>query len=516
MAQKKLEGLFASVVSPIPFPPPLPTPIAVDTATGEKSASIESMLRVASNKSSFSKSSSGPSILSTHASPFEKPNFLGKDLPVFQWAPQAQVNDTKADIASGTDDKDREETVDPTPNPLAIVVDTTGDRRDESTTTEQPLISDHESALSNGKTPQQSAELDDEEESDTEEVYPRHIPLASNEGSSSLSMYPKVLPTVVSSSDAGAGASVAAQPAHLATKPYARVIDDDVPISRLPKPSVSVLSAQAQEFVSSATSTSARTFASLSKKAAKKERLRAVKERKKERKRGASSGKGKRTPRDDSDIEWGSDGPPQMTHNDDEEANIASSETAISTSVRKFKNGRGRGGRQSAIDLAMEDYLMNVSSRHRGSSDSGSSEAETSTGSNELARLRRFAASMSSKAEHLTIDDLDDIAKIRQEDLLYDEALEEFVLRQGLRRANDFPVYRPTPPDWVSDPDDDNNRIFKSDDEDVEGNPKVRKRRLPIMLSVGRADLNFDFADLRCMGGSWKEVHAGHEQRSLD
>ena len=328
------------------------------------------------------------------------------------------------------------------------------------------------------------------EDSDTEELWPRSRAVKSTNSPagvanavpnvssplSFLNLQPTTV-TIVSQSRTGAEAA----PAHIPIKPYARVVKDDMPLEQLFRPStVPQLSASAKEFVSAATNTGPSGKQDKSRKASKKQARKEAKERKKERRtnkktdRRASKAsvlaEPKTTRTDDSDVEWGSNGPPSMDEDSDDDGESDTMDITASSSQIKGKinvpsgaGRRGKGGKKNAaIEAALADYAANIENDPE-----------------ELEALKAFAKGMSGR-EQLTIGDLEDLAEITasddsddatSDDEAYEERLiiKDFVRAEGLKETaqpENFPVYVPAPEEPNSDPEDSVNEIWKTDDDD--------------------------------------------------
>lgn len=430
--------------------------------------------------SSGSKRSSASQPLSPHARPFEKPSFLGLFAPSLRQRSSPHSSEAEISKMSTTPGQELGQEIIPDTRLdfPGFVIDKVGkEHSDDDVVVEKPLIPDRDIILRPPSRTGQEEIADDEDMSDTEELYPRSFPPVSKEIATAA--YPSTSHVPPLSSDKPS-LPIKSYPPHIPIQPYARVITEDVPHPRIVLPFIPKLSAEAQEFVSSATSTSAASNLVPSKKAAKKAQLKAIKERKKDRKRSVRPSKQKKVPRmDDSDLEWGSDGPPKIVIDDEDNVKHcvnAIEQTLINASPGKGRKGSSRYSKKTAVDLAMEDYLMKISVRQEGSRDpTGSSDSEAPTGMNDLAQLRNFVSSMSASTEHLNIDDLNDIAEMRDENSTDVDSLDSERLRKEINGQTNFPIYQPAPPDWVSDPNDERNKIFKSDDEEDMGeNPQVR------------------------------------------
>lgn len=329
----------------------------------------------------------------------------------------------------------------------------------------------------------------DEEESDTEELWPRkreteYHPQAAAPAPDTTSA--TVFPSLVTKQANGqrdtsrtSAIDTELQAAHIPTKPYARVITDDMPIEKLFRPFLPELSASARDFVSAATATGPSGKQDKARKVSKKRAKREAKERKKERRsnkkadrralKASFATQPKRPRANDSDVEWGSDGPPSMSEDeavsddDDILMEMTASSSHINGKITAHANGRRKGGKgDAAIEAALADYAANMKNHPE-----------------ELAALKAFAKGMSGR-EQLTIGDLEDIADITDSDedgISNDEAYEErviikdFVKAQGRAEAKmpeSFPVYVPGTRTSESEPDDTIDEAWGTDEGDPE------------------------------------------------
>jgi len=418
--------------------------------------------------------------LSPHAAVFTLPSFLGEHKPVAQYSPSARDERGKGKGKAVVEEEDAP----------SFFIDTTGDVNAASDGIAQMSLPQRDIKLPSLRGQPEALEVEDmeEDESETEELFPRRQPARSASAK---------VPTAVM------------QGAPLPSTSYARTISDDVSVQ--PTPPVARLSAEDQAILSNATATTngRANQAAPSKKAAKKQAKQAAKERKKDRKSGKNripNYKLKKIARDaDSDLDWGSDGPPISTLKDDyEEAeesmmSVEISQTSQSNKKAGKQNGRGGSGRKgklSAVDLAIGDLANSSMRLHDDGDDSDEMGAMSQS---DLAALRSFAKSMSA-GEHLTLDDLDDIRNMREEDAESETTdqesddsanPDEIDLLKGEAEDGKYPIYIPKPVDWESDPDDERNTLFKSDDEsDADGTSKVNS--LPVFKTKSLfADLSF-------------------------
>ena len=400
------------------------------------------------NTSNVSSSSSKSSVLSPLAAEYVRPSFLGDKKPVFAF-PTASKAEEKETVPVQQDDS------------ALFFVDTVGTR-----TIPDPA---------------------DEDESDTEELWPRSRvtePLtkaATQKPDVSCSTaFPELQPKSTS-------APVIKQPeadaAQVNVKPYARTVTDDMPIEQIFRPFVPQLSGQAREFVSAATNTGPSGKQDKSRKASKKQAKKEAKERKKERRTNkknnrrafkASIAEPKRPRTDDSDVEWGSNGPPSVdedSESDDDDENTLDITASSSHLKGKIATSGGRrkvSKRDAALEAGRADYAANIGNDPE-----------------ELEAMLLFAKNMK-RGEQLTIDDLDDIADITDsdEETSNDEAYEERVLKkdfireQGLDKngkTESYPVYVPAPKEPNTDPEDSVGSAWKTDedgDSDAQGQPE--------------------------------------------
>lgn len=359
-------------------------------------------------------------------SPKPQFGFLGKHAPIFspphQRPAQLEPSHQQPPItnssvsAHGT-------SVEPVDLPDAtFVVDVVGDREIAAN---QVGVS----ASMPSKTASSQADQDSELESDTEEIYPKHIPPVHRE---------PVLAERVNSSTDIAHASLLDSTA--TTRPYARIVEDGVVPGSMAQPAVISLSDEAKAILElESESSPEKSGPFVSRKTRKKQQKQAAKERKKDRKKGRTAGlqrdrQHRKVPRmDDSDVEWGSDGPPvAQTQRDDfdgaeeEMASLVISEVAVQRvgGEVKSKHGSSQGGRPHGrnsrkieADLAMQDYLDNIARQEARDGSETGSEDDHANG-NDLAQLQSFVRSLTGGGarEHLTIEDLADIAQIRAEE----------------------------------------------------------------------------------------------------
>lgn len=418
-------------------------------------ATSSSMERGPSNASA---SSGKSSVLSPHAAEYVRPSFLGDRKPVFGSSKPA----TAPTLNKG---KGREEP--PLDDSALFFVDSIGDR--------------------------EAATEDDGAESDTEELWPRTRATAAAE-ETPTSAFPtgnqpkaegiaaSVLHSLstTSASNVSSPAPSSAPAAHIPIKPYARVVTDNMPLEQLFRPFVPQLSASAKEFVATATATGPSGKQDKSRKVSKKQAKREAKERKKARRTDkkterrafkASFNEPKRPRTGDSDVEWGSDGPPAMSGDEDSDSDDEDVMDVIASSShikgKITSNGKRKGAKKdAAIEAALADYAANL--------------AENDP--EELEALKAFAKGMSGR-EHLTIGDLEDLEDITDsdEETSDDEAFEErlivkdFVKAQGLGTKKlavkeSFPIYVPKPKSdgSGSDEEDTVDEAWKTDEAGTE------------------------------------------------
>ena len=374
-----------------------------------------------------------------------------------------------------------------------------------------------------------------EAESDTEEIYPRHVDSRAASATavphpmaSSHSAFPS-LPDRFAAQSSISVPEPPVVPAHLPIKPYAQIITDDISYAPAARQTASSavpveLPPAAVDFLRSATATansaaSGSKDAPVARKVSAKQKKKEAKERKKERKRAKKENrrpahsldkeKEARRPRvGESDIEWGSDGPPDMgddsdSATDDEEDDAlaqapgGAQSSVLRANVAKGAKPAGRKGRAKRDD-AIEAALADILAQPADSDDDDSDAREESRRA-----MRSFVDSFSMRAgEHLTLDDLADLDRMRVEDgegeytttdqgsdsdededddLRYEQKaiVKEFVRAETIAKPSvdktkesdargEFPVYVPelAEPPLDSDMDDSRNEIWKTDDED--------------------------------------------------
>lgn len=457
----------------------MPPPQEATTSGTNGPVSSAPMSQTSSNQSA----SSGSRALSAAAKPFDKPSFL---------AATGFLN-TLASAIPSTSAKKISEVAKKEEKGL-FVVDVNGAKANT-----RLADSDDRAMLDND---------DVDAESGTEDLFPRR-PI-------------RDVPSPIKSQQSGLGttldkgkgksANTDKPPDHLPVTNYARVIDDDVDITTIFRPYQQTLSPAAPIFAPTSPPRAvaiAETDVQKSKKLSKNAQLQLKREAKRNRKRAKRNGvsqpsnkERKQARVDDSDIEWGSDGPPANADNDEEGdsevsnviSRIAASGVAESSvSSSKVPNGKmARGKKKTAIDLAVEDYLANIAAQNASSTSddeaSGAPSKAKKIDVDDLARLRSFANAVSA-GEHLSINDLQDLAASRRQDdedditsdqstddsdsdIGNEEAYEErLILREAKTEENGrrerFPVFVPAVASWKSDEEDERNAIFRSDIEDM-------------------------------------------------
>lgn len=252
----------------------------------------------------------------------------------------------------------------------------------------------------------------DDDESDTEELYPRRVTQPAAPTASTSRATAVVPRQSVDTLYDGPSRSV-------------RIIQEDVtPLLAGPDRRGSQATRAEQDFVQIAADVRPQT-----KKLTKKAKLQAKRDGRRSRKQASRrpADKSSREPRlDDSDVDWGSDDEhrprgkaqadddSEMSDVDDDPVD-GSGQAPLSKLKRLTLANVPRGKKVSAIDLAVEDYLANIG--QAATTDDEADQAETSGNlqADDIRRLRSFANAVS-MGEHLTIDDLEDLADMQAEE----------------------------------------------------------------------------------------------------
>lgn len=491
VAQQSLDNLFNKARSPLSVDPlPLPSmssSTGIQTATPPPPPSAVAASSTMQRDTSNTSSGSAKSALSPHAQPFDRPSFLkhahtglGYAKHPHPTAPKSSAPPSSAPTEAQQATSSVEQPSDNKEEPL-FVIDTIGMRTEQLSisTPHHPIAIPERSVQIPTKSETVGPQDMDEDESDTEELWPRRVPAAAT------------------------SAKTATGPSQsIPTVPYARVVEDNIPSNTqatAARPAeAQLLSDEARALLDAATAVAPEPV-NKHRKISKKEAKRIKKENKRKRKRNARLGlrsaanSEPRIPREgDSDLDWGSDGPPGPDEMDEDVDDSEDMDAEMTINMLTGSGGpakmgqknRARRGKLSAVDAAVEDYLANLARQSDSDEDSEASLIKEA----DLAALRRFAQSVSGvNGEHLTIDDLDDIARMREEDeeegddsdAEEDEMVyEERCLRKSFVKAQ-FPIYiRPTEID--SDLNDESNQIFKSSDDSDED--EVRRQFLSLFL----------------------------------